>query len=74
MNSPQDPINLANVGLMLLLSFCAAVIIAGVLVMRTRLWQTKSGTHRIAGKIMVICGTIVAFVTLLFLILNITRL
>ena len=74
MTSRQDPINLANVGLILLLSFCIAIIIVGVLIMRTKFWHTKSGAHRVVGRLMVICGAMISLVTLMFLLLNITKL
>ena len=74
MSSGADAVNLTNLSLLLLMSFCAALIIVGVLIMRTKLWHTKSGTHRVVGKIMIISGGIVAFVALMFFLVNLTKL
>ena len=74
MNSELDAINMTNLSLLLLMSFCAALIIVGVLIVRTKLWHTKSGAHRMVGRIMIICGGIVSFVALMFFMANLTRL
>lgn len=74
MISPQDPVNLANVGLLLLISFCVALMLVGLLVMRSRFWADKNGSHKTVGRLMILCGGIVAFVALLFLISNLTKL
>ena len=74
MISAQDPINLANVGLLLLISFCLALMLVGVLVMRTRFWADARGRHRTVGKLMILCGAIVAFTALLFFLVNLSRL
>ena len=74
MSSELDAINLTNLSLLLLMSFCVALIIVGVLIMKTKLWRTKSGAHLLVGRMMVICGGIISFVSLLFFLVNLTKL
>lgn len=74
MISDQDPVNLANVGLILLISFCIAIILAGIFVSKSRFWRSKSGANRYIGRMMIISGSIVLVVALMFFIINIIKL
>lgn len=78
MNSETDAINLQNVGIIFLLCLALAVVLVGILLWKTRLWdRDKKGKYspsRRIGGLMILIGAIFAFILLLFLIEGIVRL
>ena len=58
--------------LILIFSFAAALVLVGMILRRTRMWdKDKSGKavspSAAAGKLMIICGAILAIVSLMFI-------